>query len=181
MTRARWALVVVLAVLVAAAGVMTARLAQRDPEPTSLRPVLAVDGTYTVGTVPGEPRAALEAAVAAVPPALSYDFAHLDRTLTAATSRMTQDFAAEFRTTFEATVRPLATQKEAVSQTRVRAAGVVSSTDDAVECLVYVDQVLVSSKEMRSGDQPVKVGQTRVRVRMVRVGEAWKVDDLQPV
>ena len=184
MTRARWMLIAVLALLVAAAAVLTVRLAADDEVVDGTRPVLAEDGTYTVGTVLGESNAALAAAVAAVPAALSYDYANLDASLVAATSRMTEDFAAEFRTTFEASVRPLATQKQAVSEAQVRAAGIVSSSDDAggtVVCLVYVDQVLVSSKELKASDQPVKIGQTRVRVRLVRVGDSWKVDDLQPV
>lgn len=183
MTRARWLLTVVLAILVAAAAVLTVRLAADDEVVEGTRPVLAEDGTYTVGTVLGEPSDALAAAVAAVPAALSYDYANLEASLVAATSRMTEDFAAEFRTTFEASVRPLAVQKQAVSEAQVRAAGVVSSSDagNTVVCLVYVDQVLVSSKELKASDQPVKIGQTRVSVRLVRVGDSWKVDDLQPV
>ncbi|MFA6299118.1 MAG: hypothetical protein WC642_08130 [Nocardioides sp.] len=179
MTRGRRILVAVLALLVAAAAVLTWRLAEREPA-AAVQPALAEDGTYTVGSVAGEPRAAVQAAVEVVPLALSYDYRDLERTVTSAASRMTVEFAAEFRTTFEATVRPLATTKQAVSQARVRAAGIVSHTDDRVVCLLYVDQVLVGSKDL-AADDPVKVGQTRVTVQLVRVGGSWKVDDLQPL
>ncbi len=179
MSRARKALVALLTLLVVGAAVLTWRLADREPA-TAVQPALAEDGTYTVGTVTGEPRDAVQAAVEAVPLALSYDYRELDRTTTAAAGRMTVEFAEEFRTTFEATVRPLATAKKAVSQARVRAAGIVSHTEDRVVCLVYVDQVLVESKDL-DPDDPVKVGQTRVTVRLVKVGGSWKVDDLQPL
>ncbi len=169
---------------------LTLMLGDDDETPT-VAPELAADGTYRAGSVPGRDRDAVQAAVDAVPLALSYDYADLDRSLTSATSRMTEAFAEEFRTTFETTVRPLATDKQAVSQARVRAAGVVEQTGkdagDAVIVLVYVDQVLVSSRVLeREGggaqaEQPVKVGQTRVTVRMVRVGDSWKVDELRPL
>lgn len=179
MTGRRKILVAVLALLVVGAAVLTWRLADREPV-AAVQPAVAEDGTYTVGTVAGEPRSAVQAAVDVVPIALSYDHRDLERTVTAASSRMTVEFAEEFRTTFEATVRPLATTKQAVSQARVRAAGIVSHTDDHVVCLVYVDQVLVESKDL-GPDDPVKVGQTRVTVHLVRVGDSWKVDDLQPL
>lgn len=179
MTRRRLLLCVVLTLMVVGASVLVWRLADRDP-PETVQPALADDGTYTVGTVAGRPRDAVQAAVEAVPLALSYDYRELGRTTTAAASRMTVEFADEFRTTFDATVRPLATAKHAVSQARVRAAGIVSQTDERVVCLVYVDQVLVASKGLGPND-PVKVGQTRVRIDLVRVGGSWKVDDLQPL
>ena len=46
---------------------------------------------------------------------------------------------------------------------------------------MYVDQVLASSTDLASGKKPVKVGQNRVLVRLVRVGHSWKVDDITPM
>jgi hypothetical protein len=34
---------------------------------------------------------------------------------------------------------------------------------------------------MSRGDEPTKVGQSRVVVRLVRTGDTWKVDALDPV
>lgn len=180
MTRTRWLVVLFLALACVGAGVLVWQLSRPIPD-VSVRPELAADGSYRAGSVEGRDRDAAQAAVDAVPLALSYDYAALDRTLTAATSRMTEAFAEEFRTTFATSVRPLAVQKQAVSQARVRAAGIVSEEAGTVVVLVYVDQVLVSSREMTQVEGPVKVGQTRVQVRMVRIGDAWKVDDLQPL
>ena len=144
-----------------------------------MRPDVNADGVYRVGTVPD--RSAVQAAVTALPLALSYDYQSPERTLAAATSKMTPDFADEFRSTFDATVRPLALKEKAVTHTKVRAAGVVDRSGSRVTCLVYVDQVLASSTDLASGKKPVKVGQNRVLVRLVRVGHSWKVDDITPM
>ena len=140
---------------------------------------MSADGRYRVGTLPD--RDAVRAAVTALPLALSYDYQAPERTLAAATSKMTPDFADEFRATFDATVRPLAVKEKAVTQAKVRAAGVVDRSGKRVTCLVYVDQVLVSSTDLASGKKPVKVGQNRVLVRLVQVGHSWKVDDITPM
>ena len=57
----------------------------------------------------------------------------------------------------------------------------VDRSGKRVTCLVYVDQVLVSSKDLAGGKKPVKVGQNRVLVRLVQVGHSWKVDDITPM
>ncbi len=178
MSRARLALTVTLAVLVVAAAVLAWSL-RPQPAPAVVRPEVTADGLYRVGTVPD--RTAVRAAVAALPIALSYDYNAPERTLAAATSWMTPDFADEFRATFDATVRPLALKEKAVTQAKVRAAGVVGRSGKRVTCLVYVDQVLVSSTDLASGKKPVKVGQNRVLVKMLRVGNSWKVDDISPM
>ncbi len=178
MTRPRLVLTAVLAVLVVAAGLLTWSL-RPQTEPTAVRPSMSDAGDYRVGTVPE--RGAVRAAVEALPLALSYDFQSPERTLAAATSKMTPDFADEFRATFDATVRPLALKEKAVTQAKVRAAGLVDRSGKRVTCLVYVDQVLVSSKDLAGGKKPVKVGQNRVLVRLVQVGHSWKVDDITPM
>lgn len=178
MTRARLVLVAVLAVLVVAAGVLTWTLRPQS-DPAAERPDISDGGVYRVGSVPD--RDAVRAAVTALPLALSYDYRAPERTLAAATSKMTPDFADEFRATFDATVRPLALKDHAVTQTKVRAAGVVDRSGERVTCLVYVDQVLVSSKDLAGGKKPVKVGQNRVLVRLLQVGHSWKVDDITPM
>ena len=178
MSRSRLALTVVLTLLCIAAGVLTWSL-RPQPAPTAVRPDISASGAYRVGSVPDGD--AVRAAVAALPLALSYDYRTPERTLAAATSKMTPDFADEFRATFDATVRPLALKDHAVTQTKVRAAGVVDRSGNRVTCLVYVDQVLASSRDLAGGKKPVKVGQNRVLVRLLRVGHSWKVDDITPM
>lgn len=189
--RARIAVLAVLALLAAAAGMLLVRVADDGPAASApsgdagTPPELDEEGAYRPGSIEGvdggSGEGAVEAAIEVVPLALAYDYRRLDRTLVAATSRMTEAFAAEFTTTFNASVRPLARSKQAVSEARVRAAGLVEADGDSATVLVFVDQVLVSSRAMQESDQPVRVGQTRVRVVLVKVGDAWKVDDLGPL
>lgn len=178
MSRARLVLVAVLALLTVAAGVLAWTL-RPQPATAAVRPQVTADGSYRVGSVSN--RDAVRAAVVALPLALSYDYSAPETAVAAATSRMTADFAKEYRDTFDATVLPLASKEKAVTRARVRAAGVVRASGDQVTCLLYVDQVLASSADLASGRQPVKIGQNRVMVRMVRVGRAWKIDDITPL
>jgi len=176
--RPRLLLDVLLVILLVAAGSFAWFVGHRT-EPMATKPRVSAD-SYSAGTIPGTPKAAVDAAVATVPVALSYDYRHLDRTVVGATSRMTPGFADEFRQTFEATVQGMAKQKKAVTQTSVRGAGVVRSSDDRVTCLVYVDQVLVSSTTLEDSKRPVKVSQNRVLVELRRAGSSWKVDGIDP-
>lgn len=151
----------------------------RDTEVAVPAPTVTDTG-YEVGAVPGG-RDAVEAAVDALPSALSYDYQRLDEDLVVATSQMTPDFAEEFRATFEATARPMATRTKAVAEARVRAAGLVGDVaDERAVVLLYVDQVLVSSTTLTDENAPVKITQTRVLVDLLRTGERWKVDSITP-
>ncbi len=178
MSRGRLLLIVVLSALVVAAAVLTWSLRPR-PEPPAVLPQIGENAGYRVGTVTD--RDAVHAAVVALPLALSYSYSAPDQALEAATSWMTPAFAQEYRATFDATVRPMARTEKAITQARVRAAGVVTRHGDRVTCLLYVDQVLASSADLSAGGKPVKVGQNRVLVQVVRVGRSWKVDDITPL
>jgi hypothetical protein len=179
MSRRRTMVTGVLALLVVAAAVLTWRVWEDPAEPVTV-PGVGSDGLYLVGSIHGEDTGPVAAAASAVPFALSYDHRLLERNLAAATSRMTVEFAEEYRTTFDASVRPLARKEKAVTEARVRAAGLVRRDGEEALCLVFVDQVLVASAELTRSRQPVKVGQNRVLVRLVRVGDTWKVDDIRP-
>ncbi|WP_028656247.1 hypothetical protein [Nocardioides sp. J54] len=172
--------VVALLVAVALAAGLVGWLATR-PDPRPQRPSLAEDASYTAGTVPTAPEGSLQAVADLLPTALSYDHGDLDASLAAATATMTSAFAKDYTTTFEATVRPLATSKGAVSEAHVRAAGLVrSADDDQAVALAFVDQVLVSSKG-QAADQPVKVSQVRVLVGVRKVDGEWRIDSVDPV
>lgn len=172
-------LLAVLTVLVLAAAALTGYLATR-PSPETVRPMMAESGDYRAGTVPGA-GGAVEAAVEALPVALSTDYRDLEAGLAEATSLMTASFAEEFRSTFDASARGLARQRKSVTEAHVRAAGLVRADGDRATCLLYVDQVLVSSRTMKNRAQPVSVSQTRVLVDLEKVGRVWKVDGIEPV
>jgi hypothetical protein len=183
----RRAVLAVLLVLVLAAGGLTVWLAVDEPGtsgPSSAVTGVGVvptikDGVYVVGSIPDPgSRAALQAAVDAVPAALSYDYRSLDKSLASATALMTDAFAAEYTDIFDRTTRKMAVDKEAVTTTLVRAAGVSTAiADDRVTCLVYLDQFLLASK----GQKPSKsYTAARVHVTLEKVGGAWKVAVLEP-
>lgn len=173
-------LVAVLLALVLASGGLTAWVASRD-EPAVTTPKVNADGSYRIGSQPDEDaEAAVKAAVAALPVALSYDYRSLEKSLTEATGLMTSGFAKKFRSTFETTTTAMATEKQAITSSLVRAAGVVGSVEgDRVTCLVYLDQVLISSKDKKTSD-PLKVSQNSVHVKLRKVDGKWKVDDIEP-
>lgn len=171
--------IVALAVLVVAAAVLTGWLASR-PEPGVVKPAVQKDGSYTVGTIAGEADQAVQSAVDVLPAALSFDFRSLDESLSSATAGMTESFAEEFSATFDKTARPMAEDKSAVTNTLVRGAGLVRLDGERAVCLVYVDQVLVSSDTAKNKPLPVQVSQNRVTVDLVRVDGDWKVDGITP-
>jgi hypothetical protein len=177
---ARKLLLAVLVVLLAASAVLTWQVASWD-HPEAVVPEVLADGQYRAGTMADdETQAALEAAVDILPTALAYDYRTLDKGLEAATSRMTTSFAASFTSTFDKTTRRMAVEKKAVTHALVRAAGVVGEAHDGKALvLVYLDQVLVSSRTRKASD-PLKVSQNRVHVRLERVDGAWRVSDIAP-
>jgi hypothetical protein len=144
-------------------------------------PGVQTDGSYRLGTLPDkDASAALKAAVTALPVAVSYDYRTLDDSLAKATALMTASFAKEFTKTFDASTRAMAVQKQAITSALVRGAGVIGAVKGGkVTCLVYLDQVLVSSKDKKASS-PLKVSQNSVRVKLQKVGGAWKVDDVEP-
>jgi len=177
---ARRLLIAVLAVLLAGSAAVTVAVLNPD-EPKTVVPDVLKDGRYRVGTIgDDDAEAAVRAAAATLPVALSYDYRSLDKSLDAATARMTPAFAAKFRDTFEKTTRTMAVDKKAITSALVRAAGIVGSVqDDKATVLVYLDQVLVSSKAKKASD-PLKVSQNRVHVSLRKVDGKWRVNDIEP-
>lgn len=153
-------------------------------------PVLATSGEdYRPGTVV-RGRADLDDALAvadtALARALTYDHRALQETVTGATELMTTAFAEEFRTTFAGSAAVLAREQQAVTQATVRAAGVVrteraaGAAEGRVLCLLYLDQLLVSSETAQDPEAPVQVLQARVLVGVVRTEDGWRVDSIDP-
>jgi hypothetical protein len=170
----------VLAVCIAVATVLTVALAGGS-KPQSIPAKVDADGRFIVGTIPDkDAREALQAAVDAVPAALSYDYRSLERGLDAATAMMTPSFAKQFRATFESSAARKAPGQQAVTSALVRGAGFVRKDDSGlVRCLVFVDQVLLSGKGRKESD-PVKASRNRLLVDLRKEDGTWKVDGIEP-
>ncbi|MFL6024761.1 MAG: hypothetical protein ACJ72O_15595 [Marmoricola sp.] len=177
---ARRILIIVLTALLAGSAALTVVVTTRD-EPATVTPKVLADGRYRVGTVgDDDATAAVRAAAKALPVALSYDYRSLDKSLKAATGLMTTSFATEFSRTFDKTTRAMAVEKQAITSALVRGAGIVGQVHgDRATVLVYLDQVLVSSRAKKASD-PLKVSQNRVHVSMRKVGGHWRVDNIDP-
>ncbi|NKQ57748.1 hypothetical protein HFP15_33300 [Amycolatopsis sp. K13G38] len=169
----------VLALLVVAAGTGVGYLLTR-PAPPDVQPTVAPDGNYTVGSFPSDAgQAAVRAAAGKLPTVLTYDYRSLDAAENQAAQQMTSSYAGTFRGVFDKTVKVMAAKQNAVTRALVRGAGLVNLSDDdnTATCLVYVDEVLVSSNDAR---QPAQVSQNRVSVTMKHTGDGWLIDNIQP-
>ncbi|MEO9325761.1 hypothetical protein ABFT23_19875 [Nocardioides sp. C4-1] len=177
----------VLLALVLAGSALCVGLALTRPTPAGAGdPPAAVGGLgdppYEPAALRGPGRAALEAAVVAVPLTLRYDHRDLDVALEAATDRMTRRYARTFTRVFDERVRPFARRRAAVAEAVVRGAGVVRAPDDEhVTCLVYVDQLLLEAKGRADDAEPEVLGRNRAYVELVLVDGEWLVDDLRPL
>ena len=114
-------------------------------------------------------RAAMTAATAAAQVIFSYDYRTFDSGVAKAEPYLTGDFAKEYAQT-TASLKATAQQEQAVVQAQVSAAGVVESTGDHVELLLYLNQYRRNTNI--AGE---KVDQNRVVLTMVKVAGAWKV------
>lgn len=173
--------VAVLLVLVLAGSVLSVVLALTRPDVAGVgEPPSLTEGTsqgYRSADLVGPGGEALAAAVAAVPLAYSYDHRRLDASLKAATARMSARYRPAFTRDFDRKRRAVVREK-VVARGVVRGAGVVRANgDDAVVCLLYVDEVLAQVRGRKRGADP-QVLSRRVRVAMVLAGGAWKIDGI---
>jgi Mce-associated membrane protein len=114
--------------------------------------------------------AAQAAAESDVVDLLSYDYRHLDRDFARARSHLTGRFVADYTTTTQHTVRPLAPQVHAVVKATVASSSVVRASENKVVVLLFVNQTTTSTRL----DAP-RTDLNRVRLTMTRVGGGWKV------
>lgn len=151
------------------------------PEPDTTKPTSAdSEKGYAGGALPEDGEDAVAVATEVLPLALGYDYRTLEEGLDEATALMTEEFGEEFRRTFEDAVVQPTIDKEAVTSATVRSAGLVRVDGDRVLCLVYVDQLLVSSATVTDEDNPVRVSQNRVLVGVTDASGEWLVDSIQP-
>ena len=172
--------VLVLLVLVLAGSVLSVLLA--IDRPASGGDSASVTRQAAGSDLPGPGGDALDTAVAVVPAAFAYDHGDLDGSLASATATMTPRYARVYTRAFDRRVRPLATRQDAVVEGLVRGAGVVRADgDEAVACLLYVDQVLVRGRGLPSGSEPEVLARIRVRVDLVLRDDTWLVAGIRAV
>ena len=168
---------VVLASLVVLAAILLVWLVAR-PTGDPVKPRIAEDGSYVVGTIPDGERP-VRTATEVLSTALSYDYRTLGDGMDTATQQMTDSFAEEFRATFDKTAGKMAPEEQAVSVSLVRGAGLVESNEDHATCLVFLDQLLVASKD-KASKAPITASKNRVLVTLRKEDGDWKVDGIEP-
>lgn len=163
-TRRRVVLLAVVALLLLAlAGEGVYAATRTDPAATAARPV---------ALTPVASSAAVRSAAGSTVEILSYGFEDLEAQVDDAASRMTPEFAREFRQRVMAGQESLVAQR-ATQQVEVRAAGVVTATADRVQALVFLDRRVAEAGEGTT------VRPYRVLVTVVRAGGVWLVSDIE--
>lgn len=117
-------------------------------------------------------RAAQAAAERAIVPILSYDYAHLTESQSAADSYLTPDYRKSYDKLFEI-IKQNAGASKTVVTAQVLASAVVRSGESRVEVLLFVDQPTTNKVQA----DPI-VYKNQVRVQMERIGGTWLVDCL---
>lgn len=117
-------------------------------------------------------RAAQSAAETAIGPVLSYNAAHLDEDQKAAESYLTPSYRKKYDALF-AVIKQNAPQTRTVVTTKVVDSGVIRSSEDRVDVLLFVNRP-TTNKQHRT---PV-VYKDQVTARMQKVGGDWLVDCL---
>lgn len=115
---------------------------------------------------------AVRSAESAIVPVLSYDYRHLDEDRAAALTRMTDDFAKDYRKTF-AIIEDNAPTTKTVVKVEVLASAVASSSPDRVDVLLFVNRPTTNKATPKA-----TVYRDQVTLEMTRSGDRWLVDDM---
>lgn len=176
---------VLLALVLVAAGALVWALTLDEPGEGTRPDVNQDDGTYTVGSVPDDDaHDAVVAAVETAEVALGWDYRTLDEGLADATARMTDELVdgpQGFKATFNKITRPRAKANKAVVDALVRGAGEVRTSDGRVTVLLFVDQVVVDRKTAKNPKLPYEVVANRVYMDLEKVDGEWLVDEIGTV
>src|SRR4051794_25870427 len=129
-------------------------------------------GLLDQGTVAG----ALSAATNDVGAVLSYDYRHLDRDFARAEALLTPRFRKQYLDTTEKGVKPLAGKYKAISTAQVTSAGLVEGSRDRAVVLVFVSQTATNSQLSAP-----RLDRARIKATLVRGGDGWLIDNLEPV
>ena len=107
---------------------------------------------------------------------LSYDYRQLDEDFDRALAVLTPRFRKSYLSTTAKGVRPLAEKYKAISSAQVTSAGLVEGTADRVVVLVFVAQTATNSQLTAP-----RLDRSRIKTTLVRSGDRWLIDNLQPV
>lgn len=114
---------------------------------------------------------------AGVPNLLSYNGnGDLKKEFAAKYDLLTGKFRDDFTNLTTSSIIPAATQHHIVTNAKIAEAGVISSTDDAVSVLMFINQTTTSTD-----DPTPKIDGSRIKITAVRSGDQWKIGGLQPV
>jgi Mce-associated membrane protein len=133
------------------------------PTPSAARPVV-------VGDI--DAQAAVDTAATDAAAIFTTSWRRYDAHLTRATSLMTSDMAARYRTS-AAPVRSRVVSSRTSTTTRVAASGVVRATSEEVLALLFLDQ------RTTSGGGPPSYQARRALLTMVRTDRGWLVANVQ--
>ncbi|WP_055474525.1 hypothetical protein [Gordonia sp. HS-NH1] len=120
---------------------------------------------------------ALAAMQSNVPKLLSYNGNNdLNQEFAAKYNLLTGKFRDDFTTLTKSSIIPAAAANRIVTNARIAESGVISSADDSVSVLMFINQTTTSSE-----DPAPQLDGSRVKITAVRSGNQWKIGGLQPV
>ncbi len=165
--RLRWILVAAIAAL-ALVGIAEIVYLVRDPAPTvsTERPVVTGELTH---------RAAVEAAARSTEEILSTNYEDYDDQAEAASAKMTDAFAKEYRETSDG-IRDEFIDKRTKLQVKAVAQGVVQASPEQVQALLFLNQYV---EKVEDGDPRTAFAQYRALVTVVRTDQGWLVSDIE--
>ncbi|MBZ5738787.1 hypothetical protein [Nocardioides mangrovi] len=140
----------------------------RDPDPTvsASRPVVTGDVTT---------RAAVDAAARSVEQILSTTYQDYDNQVDQATSKMTDTFAEQYRTTAEGLADKYAAEKLKITVKAVDQ-GVSQASGNEVQALLFLNQYV---EKVEKGQPKTGVAQYRALVTVVHTDHGWLVSNIE--
>lgn len=136
---------------------------QDEPVVSASRPVVTGEVTH---------RSAVEAASSSTADILSYGYQDFDAQIEAATEKMTDSFAEQYRETAQGVKEEFVADKTEL-EVRVVGASVVRASSEQVQALLFLDQYVV-----RKGE-PTDRTPYRALVTVVHADGGWLVSDIQ--
>jgi Mce-associated membrane protein len=141
---------------------------------------LAVLGTVVgvslrdAGAQAATDRAAASQARTSVEQMLSYNYKTIDAQAAQIEGLLTGSFKGEFSAAMDKDIKPMAVKNQTVVQAKVSDIGVMSSSENTVKVLAFVNQARIGTDQK----DPV-VDQNRVIATMSRVGDRWLISKVE--
>lgn len=160
------AAVIVVCLALATLAFVAARGDRAEGQPYANRAVVDVAGT---AEVVGQTRGALESI-------LSYDFAGLDDSVTAARTQSTGEFTTNYLQVFDRTIRGPATEQKLRQSATVLNIGVQDLTADRASLLAFVQFTAERTTNNQTTNAPGLLA-----VQVVQQDGRWKITELRPL